>query len=202
VLVRRRPSGPGVLPSFALVLLAADGSARQAWVSGDVMISAAAAGGFLSVSAAADGWIVAAAEPPRLLRFDRAGRALSGEPFLSLAGRRVSADLLAEFERVAAAAGMSGRVRPPRYYPAVTAVRQVGDALLAVPYVGGSTGEAQGLDVYCGLRYTRTILDSPDMLQVLLAENAVIAVSQPAPTTFVVDMYRFSDLPLSCRDSA
>jgi hypothetical protein len=201
LLVRRRPSRAGdVVPVFALVLLRADGTAHHAWVGSDGTGVRRGASSIYSLSRSADGWLLATTEPPRLLHFDADGTLKSEQPFISVAGRRVSPEITAQFERMAEAAGLSGAVSAPRYYPAFTAVRQVGDALLAVPYVGGSTGEAQGLDVYCGLRYARTVLDSPDVLQVLLAEHAVVAVSQTGPLSFTVDVYRPSDLPLSCEE--
>jgi hypothetical protein len=204
LLVRRRPSASGDVPVLALVLLAADGTTQQAWSSEagrGGRGGRGSAGGAVSLAPAPDGWVVAASEPPYLLRFDRNGRLQSRQPFLSLPGRRVSREVTALFQRTAAAAGVAGSVQPPRYYPAVTSLRQVGSALLAVPYVGGDTGEAQGLDVYCGMRYVRTVIDSPDVLQVLLGEDAVLVVSQPALTTFSLDVYRYDDLPLSCDDT-
>jgi hypothetical protein len=186
---------------LALVLLAADGTAQQAWSSEAGRSDRGSGGGVVSLAAAPDGWVVAASEPPYLLRFDRTGTLQSGQPFLSLPGRRVSREVTELFQRTAAAAGVAGTVHPPRYYPAVTSLRQVGSALLAVPYVGGDTGEAQGLDVYCGMRYVRTVFDSPDVLQVLLGDDAVLVVSQQALTTFSLAVYRFDDLPLSCDDT-
>jgi hypothetical protein len=196
-LIVRRPSLHG--PSeYALVLLAADGSVRETWRSSESSATRPAGAERLSLAPAADGWLLAGTEPPRTLHFDGAGVLQQERPILTTPGRKLSREVIAHFDRTAAAAGLTGTIRPPTYYPPITAMRQAGSAYLAVPYVGGPTGEAQGLDVYCDDRYFHTVLDSPDIVQVLLSDHAVIVVSETGELSYAIDIYRLENLPLTC----
>lgn len=112
--------------------------------------------------------------------------------------RKLSRELVASIRSSAEAAGLAGRVQPPRFFPPITAMRPVGTAWLAVPYTGGPTGEAQGLDVYCGSRYSHTLLDSPAIQQVLLADHGVLTVTEAGQAHWTVEYYPMTSLPLDC----
>jgi hypothetical protein len=197
LLVRRR-SREGTVPfEYALVLLDSAGAARETWRSASSGVSRGGAD-LLSLARADSGWLLAGSDPARVLHFDAAGMLQHEQTILSTPERKLSPELIAHFQRLASAAGAAGSVQPPSRFPPITALRRYGDAYLAVPYVGGSTGEAQGLDVYCDLRYSRTLLDAPDILQVLLTEHAILVISEATATSYVVDVYRAADLPLAC----
>jgi hypothetical protein len=198
-LIVRRPSSQGPSSSeYALLLLASDGSVRETWRSTEPLAARSAGADRLSLAPAADGWLLAGTEPPRTLHFDGSGALQQERPILTTPGRKLSREVIAHFDRAAAAAGLAGSLRAPTHYPPITALRQAGPAYLAVPYVGGPTGEAQGLDVYCDDRYSHTVLDSPDIVQVLLSDHAVIVVSETGELSYTIDVYRLNDLPVTC----
>ncbi|HUF49569.1 MAG TPA: hypothetical protein VMN60_01970 [Longimicrobiales bacterium] len=198
LLVRRPAAQGGAVIEHALLMVGGDGAVRESWRTAPSARGAGAASrDLVTLAPAAGGWLVAGTEPPRALHFDAAGTFERLETFLTTPRRRVSAEVVAQFRRAAAAAGMSGAIRPPTHYPPITALRQAGAAYLAVPIVGGSTGEAEGLDLYCGARYTRTLFDAPSIAQVLLTEHGVIVLSE-GTASYAIDYYRLVDLPLTC----
>lgn len=198
-MIVHRPSLQGPSPSqYALLLLAPDGSVRETWRSTERLAARSAGADRLSLAPAADGWLLAGTEPPRTLHFNGAGALQQERPILTTPGRKLSREVLVQFERTAAAAGLRGSIRPPTHYPPITTMRQAGPAYLAVPYVGGPTGEAQGLDVYCDDRYSHTVFDSPDIVQVLLSDHAVIVVSETGELSYAIDVYRMDNLQVTC----
>jgi hypothetical protein len=194
VVRRRYREGGGV--QDVLLRTDAQGGTRELWQA--PRGAGGAAGDMLSLAAAPDGWTLAGSDPARVIRFDTLGTWLGQEPVRPTPRRQVGPEVREQFQRLAAAGGMAGSVRPPEHYPPLTALMQVGRAWLAVPYTGGPTGEAQGLDVYCDLRYSRTLLDAPDITQVLLAGPAVMVLREVSPFSYELSIFRTAELPLEC----
>jgi hypothetical protein len=197
LLIRRMGTqGRGTAESTLLVA-GPDGVVHAGWRAA---LAGTPASHTLALSRVADGWMIAGVEPPRLLYFDRHGMLIEERQIHRVAARPMSRAVLDEFERLAGSAGLSGARLPP-YFPPITAVRPYGNALLAVPYVGGPTGEAQGLDVYCNDRYSHTVLDAPNLQQVLITDHGVVAVVENSRMSYSIQYYRSRDLPLTCEAS-
>lgn len=202
LLVRRPVAQTGGALEYALLVVDPFGTARESWSALPPARTGRGSGSdMISLTRNEHGWLASGSSPPRALHFDASGTLLRTNEFVTTPGRAVSEEVVAQFQRTAAAAGFHGRIQAPSHYPAITALRQVGAAYVAVPLVGGSTGEAEGLDVYCNGHYTRTIFDSPSIVQVLLTEHGVIILSETAAASYTIEYYRMAALPLTCEDA-
>jgi hypothetical protein len=195
LLVRRVSVNSASSMEQALVLVEPSGTATTVWVS-PYQISGRP--DVLSLSRTRDGWMVAGSDPPRVLRFSRAGTLIEEQHVQSVPTRRLTREILKQFRDATRAAGAQGLVQPPTFFPPITAAHEYGPALLTVPYIGGSRGESQGLDLYCRGHYASTLLNAPATLQVLLTERGVIAIEEASKLEYLVRYYRADELPLDC----
>ncbi|HSJ23928.1 MAG TPA: hypothetical protein VK929_04525 [Longimicrobiales bacterium] len=198
LLVRRMGRQEGTAFEYALVLRDADGGLRDAWQGAPMGSVPTTSPDMLSLAPDGDGWVLTGTAPPRILRFDASGSLRREAAIEATPLRRLSPELVASIRASAEAAGFGGRVQPPQHFPPITAMRPAGAAWLAVPYTGGPTGEAQGLDVYCYDRYSHTILDSPLIQQVLLADHGVVVIAENDERSWTVEFYPLASLPLDC----
>lgn len=200
MLLRRPAPGRTGGLEHALMLADAAGEVREAWRSAADAAAESQQHDMLSLSRTAGGWLLSGSDPPRALHFDATGVLERRVAFETTARRPFVGEPLKQFERMVSAAGLAGKVRPPSRYPPITALRQVASAYLAVPITGGTTGEAEGLDVYCSGRYRRTLFDAPALAQVVLADEHVILLWE-TDTSYRMEQYRVKDLPITCEES-
>ncbi len=144
--------------------------------------------------------LISGSQPPRFYRVSAALATVDTILLQSPPLRAVPAEVRRAFAQALRAAPRSARakVELPDVLPAVLSVYPHGKGIAATAISGGTTGEAQGLDWYCGGSFTRTLVGAPSVVRLGISAGRILMVREMEQGGRVLEMYLLDSFDVTC----